>query len=125
VGDVVVGAVGIDREDQVDLAPVDDVGDPGVVPVAVDQPAHDPDDHLDAHVLVGVVTTVEQHLRLGLIRADVVRDLHRPQFAAQVAPADAEPPGDGRVRVSHGLGQRRDLGVGVVALVALGELGPR
>ncbi len=124
VADVVVGAIRVDREDEPDLAAVDDVRDARVRAISVDQPAHDLDDHLGAHVLVGVVAAVEQDLGLGLIGRDVVRDLHRPHVAAAVALADAEARRDVGMRVGDRLRQCGDLGMGVVALVALGELGP-
>src|SRR6185369_5402931 len=78
VGDVGLRAVGVHLEDDPDLAGVDDVRDPTVRPVAVDEPVHDLQGHLDAHVLVGVVTAVVQHLGLAFVGGDVVRDLHRP-----------------------------------------------
>ena len=81
--------------------------------------------HLDAHVLVGVVAAVVQDLGLGLVRPDVVRDLHRPQLAALVALADAEARRDGRVRIGDGLGRGADLGVRVVAREAPREVGRR
>ena len=46
--------------------------------------------HLGGHVLVGVVTAVEHDLGLGLVDADVVGDLDRPDVAALVALADRE-----------------------------------
>ena len=98
VGDVVLGAVRVDVEDHPDLAAVDDVRDPRVVAVAVDEPVHDPERHLDAHVLVGVRAAVEEHLGLVLIDADVVRDLQRPHRSTLVGRPDAEPLGDGRMR---------------------------
>ena len=65
-------------------------GDPRIVAVAVDEPVEDVERHLDAHVLVGVVAAVEHDLGLGLVDADVVGDLDRPEVAALVALADRE-----------------------------------
>ena len=100
----------------------DDPGDPRVGPVAVDEPVEDPQRHLDAHVLVGVGPAVEQDLGLVLVDAHVVRDLDRPQLATLVALADREALDD----IGVGRGDRRDvgreLGVGVEALPAPGEL---
>ncbi len=125
VGDVVLGAIGVHREDEPDLAAVDDVGDAAVVAVAVHQPGHDLEHHLDAHVLVGMVAAVEQDLRLVLVGRDVVGDLHRVQLATLVALADAEPLRDVGMRVGDRLRECGDLRVGVIALVAAWEVGGR
>ena len=98
-----VGAVRVHREDDPDLARVDDVRDPGVLAVAVGEPVEDVQGHLEAHVLVGVVEAVEQDLGLVLVDVDVVADLRRPQLAALVALADREQVDD----VGVGRGDRR------------------
>ena len=122
-GDVEFLAVGVDHEDDPDLTRVDDVRDPRVVAIAVDEPVHDREGHLGGHVLVGVVPAVEHDLGLGLIDADVVRDLDCPDVAALVALADREAMDDVGVRG----GQRGDLGghlgVAVVAGPSSREFG--
>ena len=92
-GQVVLAAVGVDHEDDVDLAAVDDVRDPLVRAVAVGQPAQDREALLDRQVLAGVVEAVEEDLGLGLVGLDVVGDLRGPDLAALVALADREAPG--------------------------------
>ena len=105
-GDVEFLAVRVDHEHDPDLTRVDDVRDSRVVTVAIDEPVHDREGHLGGHVLVGVVPAVEHDLGLGLVDADVVRDLDRPDVAALVALADREAMDDVGVRG----GQRGDLG---------------
>ena len=122
-GDVVLGAVRVGQEEDVDLARVDDVRDPRVDAVPVDKPVEDLQAHLDAHVLVGMVGAVEEDLGLGLVGRHVVGDLGHPQLATLVALADREHRDDVRV----GRGDRVDLvgqlGVAVEPLPALRELG--
>ncbi len=121
-GDVVLGAIGVEQEDDPDLAAVDDLPDAAVRPVAIDQPAHDLEGHLDAHVLVRVGAAVVEDLRLRLVGPHVVGDLHGPQFATVMALADRDALGDVRMGRDDGLRRCADLRVGVVALVSRGEL---
>ena len=116
--DVVCRPVRVHREDDPDLAVVDDVRDPRRRAVALGQPAQDRERHLEAHVLVGMVEAVEHHLRLGLVGPDVVRDLHRPQIAALVALPDREALDDRRVGVGRGLHLGGHLRVRVERLLA-------
>ena len=122
--DVGLGPVRVHREDDPDLPGVDDVRDPGVVTdVAVDEPVHDPEGHLETHVLVGVGQPVEQDLGLVLVDGDVVRDLDRPHVPALVGLADREPLDDSPGGPPRRRRRRRHLGIGVVALPALREVG--
>ena len=93
----------------------DDGRDPRVVAVAIDEPVHDRERHLGGHVLVGVVPAVEHDLGLGLVDADVVGDLDRPDVAALVALADREAVDDVRVGGRHRGDLGCHLGVAVVA----------
>ena len=106
-GEVVFGAVGVDREDDPDLAAVDDVGDPLVGAVAIRQPAQDRQRLLEREVLAGVVESVEHDLGLGLVGRDVVGDLGDPQVAAPVALADRAERDDVRMGGLGGRGSRR------------------
>ncbi len=118
-------AVGIDAEDDPDLARVHDVRDAGVLAVAVGEPVQDVQGHLDAHVLVGMGVAVEEDLGLVLVGGHVVGDLGRPQLATLVALADREPLDDVRVGGLDGEDVGGDLRVRVVALEALGEVARR
>ncbi len=122
-GDVVLGAVGVDQEDDPDLAGVDDGRDPRVDPVAVGQPVEDVEGHLGRHVLVGMVGAVEHDLGFGLIDPDVVGDLDRPQLASLVAGADRKELDDVGMRGCDGGHLGRQLGVAVIARATWRELG--
>ena len=118
-GDVVLAAVRVDRRHDPDLPAVDDVGDPGVGAVAVGEEVEQVDRHLDGQVLTGVLLGVEQDLRLVLVGADVVGDLHRHQVAALVRRTDADLAGDRRMvgdDLVHDGGQFR-----VVVVVGVGR----
>ena len=121
-GDVVFGAVRVHEEHDPDLARIDDLRDPGVRSVTVGQPAQDPQRHLDAHVLVGVVAPIDHDFRLTLVGRHVVRDLGGPELPSEIALADGEPPDDVGVRGLGGSDLGRDLGMGVVARIARREL---
>ena len=106
-GEVVLGAVRVDREHDPDLAGVDDAGDPAVRAVARGQPAQQREVLLERQVLAGVMQRIEHDLRLGLVGGDVVRDLGDPQVAMLVALADRA---DGH-----------DVGVGGLSGLDLGD----
>jgi len=67
------------------------------VPVAVEQPAHDPERHLERQVLEPVMEPVEQHTRPVGAVAQMGADLHRPDRATLPASADREQSGDPRM----------------------------
>jgi hypothetical protein len=91
-GDVVLAAVGVDVEDDVDLAAVDQRPDLRVGVVFAGQLVEQVEAHLDGEVLAGVLAALEEHLGFGLVGRDVVADLGSPQLAALVGAPDAEPP---------------------------------
>src|SRR5439155_423249 len=123
--DVVLGAVRVDGEHDPHLAGVDDLRDAEVVTVAVDEPVHDVEGHLETHVLVAVGQSVEEDLGLVLVDVDVVRDLDRPDRPPLVARADREAPDDVRMRGRNRGDIGGHLGVGVVTGVARREVGRR
>jgi hypothetical protein len=119
---VPIALVGVDREDDPDLPGVHEGRDPGVVAIAVDQPVHDVEGHLQAHVLVRVGQPVEEDLGLVLVDRDVVRDLDRPDRPALVALADGDLADDRGVGRDLGVDVGDHLRVGVVALPAVREV---
>ncbi len=114
-GQVVLGAVGVDRRDDPDLVAVDDVRDPRVRTVSVGEPAQDRQALLEREVLASVVQRIEQDLRFGLVGSDVVGDLDDVDIATLVRGpdrADLHDVGVGRLGVHEDLDH---LGVTVVA----------
>ena len=105
-GDVVLGAVRVDRRDDPDLPAVHDVADPGVGGVVVGVLVQQVQRHLHGQVLPGVVVGLVEHLGLVLVGAHVVGDLHRDDVPALVrlcrasacwrSPGTPRPPGSPR-----------------------------
>ena len=122
-GEVIFPAVGIDHEDDPDLARVDELGDLGVRAVAVAQPAQDRKGLLDREVLARVVQPIEQHLGLVLVGRHVVGHLRRPDGAVLVALPDRRNVDDGRVVGLGLLNLGHHLRVRVVAAVLRREVG--
>ena len=121
--EVVDEPVGIDGEDDPDLAGVDDVRDLGIDAVVVGQEMEQVQRLLDRQVLAGVVQCVEEDLGLALIDGHVVADLRRPDIATLVALADAEDMDDVRVRDLGRLDVGDHLGVAVVARIFRRKVG--
>ena len=116
-GQVVHEAVGIDREDEPDLAAVDEGLDAGVAGVAVGQDVEQVERLLDGEMLAGVEPGVDEDLRLRLVERDVVADLGCPDGSPLVAAPDREDVDDARVGGFDGLDVGDHLRQVVVARV--------
>ena len=114
-GDVVLGAVRVDHEDDPDLAAVDDVRDPRVGPVAVDEPVEDVRVISAPMCSSAWVPPSNRTSGSASSTADVVGDLGRPDVAALVALADREALDDVGVGGRHGGDVGGHLRVAVVA----------
>ena len=90
VFDVVRGAVGVHREDDPDLAVVDDVRDPRGRPVALGRASAGLPGSSGGSCARRRGAGHRSGLRPALVGPDVIRNLHGPQVAALVALADRE-----------------------------------
>ncbi len=112
-GQVVLGTVRVDVEDDPDLASVHEGGHGRVRPVVVGEEMERVEGLLERQVLAGVVEGVEEDLGLGLVRGDVVADLGDPDVPTLVALADRVDLDD----VGVGRGDGVDLGDHLVVAV--------
>ncbi len=114
-GVVELGPVRVEVEHDPQLSRVDAARGVDIGPVSIHQRMQETDGGLDPHVLAGVMTGDDEHLRLGLIGRDVVADLGRPQLATLPAATDAEALDDARMGRCDRGHLRLELGVGVIA----------
>ena len=120
--DVVLGTVGVDREDDVDDARLQEPRDLRVVPIPVDEPVEDRQGHFEAQVFEAVVEPIEQDLGASVVDVDVLAYPHRPELAAPGRAADAEPLHEVGVGRCNERDLPGELGVRVVAGVARRKL---
>ena len=113
---VVLVAVGVHAEHDVDLALVHEVGGEGIAAVLLEQPADEVDRRLHALGLARVMQRVHAELRLVLVDVRVVGHLEHPDVAALDGLADRGLRGDeARVTRAQLVHDADDLGEGVVA----------